>query len=230
MPQTRMKKFKRTTFKKSRKRLTKKEMVEDVIKLKKQVSEIYTFSEAKSAIHAIPMTNITFATPMVITLNTLSQGVTETTRLGDEVRAVRLLCNYKVFTTQNAMDNTTVQQRSMRVMIVREKPALGQILTLTSLFLTSPPQTYSIFNYIDRDIKNRFYILHDKTYVVDGQNFEYNTSLSLTLRFKVSYARGFLGTIADIDTNSLAFIVITDHVDVLEQYVVGSTQFFFKDS
>lgn len=183
----------------------------------------------KCKFFAIGQANVTTASPIQYLVNGMLQGVDNGARIGDEVKFLEIDMILKLWTTSSAMDNSTTQSRAMRVILVREKPCLGVALSFGSLFDTSNPPTYSLYNHVDRDFKNRFYILFDKTYIIDGLNFEKNIAFSKKLRFKSSYARGQAGDITDIDTNSLYLVVLTDLDDANKQYAVGEINLFYTD-
>jgi len=217
-------------FRKTKKTMTKKEMVTTIRDLKNR-SALIPEPEVKCLAADIDLTNITNGSPLALLLNPMLQGDDSGERIGDIVQWVEMDMNFKLFTTNSTNDNSTTQQRSIRCVLVREKPCLGAAISLTSLFGTTTPNTYSLYNHIQRDFGNRFYVLYDKTFVVDGLNFEKNVSISnKKLRFKTHYNRGNAGTIDDIDTNSVYFLCFTDHNDLVEQYVVGEYQMFYKDN
>jgi len=117
----------------------------------------------------INTTNITSSTPITQLLNGVAQGVTDVTRIGSTIDAKSIdirLQFYNAFAFTATSNFCTL----VRVMLVREKPALGSPIQLASLMAMPTAIPVSPLNYSARAIKDRYYILYDKCFTVGNQN------------------------------------------------------------
>lgn len=174
-------------------------------------------------------TNYSNGAPLIYLLNGLVQGTTASTRVGNAVRFTDLNVRINLAYGPTVTDKQT---NSVRIMVIKEKPALGQTLSFTSLFDSAPAYTFTQFEMNDRDWKERFTILYDEVHLVNSQLLitEKNIQIKQKLNFVTSYARGNAGTIADIDTNSLFLVAIADSTTALCQYMRYSAQLMFQDA
>jgi len=174
-------------------------------------------------------TNYTNGSPAIVLLNGMTQGTTASTRVGNSVRfkSIDLKINLAYGPTV-----TDKQTNSVRVILVRERPALGQAVSFTSLFDSSPTYTFTQFEKNDRDWKERFHILYDEVFLVNSQLLitERNIQIRQPLGFITNYARGNAGTIADIDTNSLYLLFIADSTTASCQYYRYGAQLEYTDA
>jgi len=196
----------------------------DVTKLKKDIKILKKNDVKNYKIKHIPpaslSASITQATPVVYCLNNISQGTDETNRIGSKVRMVHLEMNMHIFRYVNTQQPACM----VRVLLVREISTLGSLLALNQLFSSATPPPHDVRNLITRD-NRRFKILSDKTFslgprVVSISVAEHMSGATSStkiikwnkkLNFVTNYARGNAGTVADIDTNALHVIVLTDN-------------------
>lgn len=167
--------------------------------------------------------NFKIAAPATILLNGIAEGSDEINRVGDRGRCKWLDLKVYVF---NQGINLMLGTFQVRLMVVREKTALGSTIQYAQLLQNAAPQTYTLRNYITRD-HNRFEVLYDQTKTIgplansaaavyNGYNNNAPSNITfdvkkLKLDFITDYSRGNAGTIADIETNSLHFLLFTDN-------------------
>jgi hypothetical protein len=119
---------------------------------------------------------------------------------------------------------------NVRYLIVRETTTLGSNVTPQQFFagVTATPAPSTLRNYVTRDDK-RYHVLLDSGILsfgpettplaVAGSSF--NTFMApcnyqkihhrIPVKFTTDYSRGNAGTVADIDTNGVTLIIITDN-------------------
>jgi len=198
-------KSKRTTKKAAPK--TKAKLDTEIKKVVKGMAETkYNMTNA-----VINTTNITSSTPITQLLNGVAQGVTDVTRIGSTIDAKSIdirLQFYNAFAFTATSNFCTL----VRVMLVREKPALGSPIQLASLMAMPTAIPVSPLNYSARAIKDRYYILYDKCFTVGNQNVN-NGQVFVhikNLKFK-TYYRGVGAAFSDIDQNNLSLLIFTDN-------------------
>lgn len=163
-------------------------------------------------------TSLVNSTPQVVVLNVLSQGTSETTRIGDKARMRHLTVRLH-FGTASSQTTSTM----LRAMIVREKTTLGSALSPSQYFdsATPSPPTWQR-NVTTRD-PSRFVTLWDSgTRIIGRDEFATATptknyadsplvcmECDIPLDFVTDYSRGNAGTVSDIDTNGLNLVVFT---------------------
>lgn len=153
-------------------------------------------------------------------LNPLSQGTSESNRVGDKARMRHLMLKV-YFGSASALTTPT----SVQVLVVREKTTLGSALSPSQFFDSSTPSpTNWQRNVLTRD-PDRFVTLYDSGFRVLGLSEFSNATLNkdfsspsimqclcdIPLDFVTDYSRGNAGTVADIDTNGLNMVVITSN-------------------
>jgi len=159
------------------------------------------------------------SSPYAFTMNVMAEGLGENNvRVGDKAHFKRLQLRCVMFPGASLLPTT------WRFLIVRETTALGSTIAVANqYFLDSTPGALSARNYTSRNEK-RYITYLDKTIVMGPTasplaspfiNFSLpnmaHFDLDIPLNFTTDYSRGNAGTVADIDTNSLAFIIITDN-------------------
>jgi len=165
-----------------------------------------------------------FANPFIGCINALAEGNAGVNdRNGSKCKWNTMSMNLNFFrTTLTAADTA-----SYRVLIVREKTSLGSNVALAQLFNSATPNVIDVFNVNNRD-KRRFHVYYDKTFllgpnvtvqsgIVNPTNFNNGPPpqkiirIRKKLRFLTDYSRGNAGTVADIDTNGLFLVIITNN-------------------
>lgn len=212
------------------KKETDAEQSKKIARLEKKITSLSMTVESKYLSQSVnTYTNYQNGTPAIVLLNGMTQGVTGQTRVGNNVKFISIDLKINCAYGPTVLDK---QNNSIRCILVREKPALGQAISFTSMFDTSPTYTFTQFENNDRDWKERFHILYDQTFLVNSQLFitEKNIRIKRKLGFVTSYARGNAGTIADIDTNSLYLLMIADSTTALSQYYRYGCQIEYQDA
>lgn len=188
-------------------------------KVKPQVNNYKWKSSPAGTIATASVTN---STPQILLLNGLGEGTDEVNRIGDLCRMLQLDLNFHV---QNA--STSATPAVVRILVVQEKTALGGGLQMASLFNSATPQPWDVRNVTTKD-NSRYVVYHDETFILGpavvqaaggtaavysgSTPMEQMFSIKKKLNFITDYSRGNAGTVADIDTNSLFFVTITDNV------------------
>lgn len=221
-------------YKRKAKVMTLKKLTKAVKKLKTQTPDnpkyIYAPSASLSA-------SINAANPLIKTLNVVTSGTTEITRIGDKCRMHYLNLNLELFRVAAASDG----ECNVRVLLVREYTCLGSAISLSQFMNNAAPDTTDVQNINSRD-KGRFHILMDKHFIM-GPNIVSTTTtvvhsgavpshkfikIHKKMAFVTDYSRGVAGDVTDIDTNSLSLIVITDLAasSDLNAYATYTIQFY----
>lgn len=157
--------------------------------------------------------NITSGAAIIEPLNGIAEGVTDATRIGSSIKAKNIKIRLQ-FYNNYAFTATSNFCTLVRVMIVREKPALGSLLGLGSLIATATPLPVSPLNYSARAIKDRYFILYDKCFTVGNQNVN-NGQVFVNIDKKLNFSTYYRGVTAagtEIDQNSLSMVIMTDNV------------------
>jgi len=183
------------------------------------------------------------ATPGLQCLNGVGQGTNENTRVGRLARMKWLDLDIACFVNSNA---PTAEPTSMRFYIVVETTALGSALAPSQFFVDAA--TFTPTSQRDRVNRNasRYVVLYDSGPMVlappqvasglaapavfgAGQPCEKDFSLHIPLEFSTDYSRGNAGTVADIDTNSLYLMVVTDSTVASSAFCQGAWTLCFND-
>lgn len=199
-----------------------------ISKLTKAVNMIKSDIEDKRVFTTIGATNLTQGAPVTVLLNGLGQGTNLSARLGNEVRSKYLSLRMYFYNTANAFS----YDNWVRIMIVKEQPALGAAISLNSLLGSATPNVYSLYNNDNREFKHRFKVLYDKSINL-WSNINFLQKLVVIkkkLNFTTNYARGNTGTITDIDRNSLYLVLITEKTTAAITYVRGSGEWIYEDA
>jgi len=183
------------------------------------------------------------ATPGLQLLNGVGQGTNENTRIGRLAKMKWL--DLDIFMLLNANAPTT-GPTSMRAYVVVETTALGSALAPSQFFVDAA--TFTPTSQRDRVNRNasRYVVLWDSGPVVlggpqvasglaapailgAGQPCEKDFSLHIPLNFSTDYSRGNSGTVADIDTNSLYLMCVTDSTVASSAFCEGAWTLCFND-
>jgi hypothetical protein len=168
--------------------------------------------------NAITNSTFTSTNPYITLLNGVVQGTTENTRIGRLLKMNWLDIDIQ-FSTTSWIGNST-----LRFYIIAESTALGSALAAAQFFVDAA--TFTPFSQRDRTNRNasRYVALFDsKPFTIGGLPIsgtagfsasscpaERTFSFHVPLNFSTDYSRGNAGTVADIDTNSLHLMVVTD--------------------
>jgi len=177
--------------------------------------------------------------PFIFTLNAVAQGTTENTRIG------RLVKNKWLDLDLQTWAGSINDQIGVRIYIIAETTALGSALSPSQFFVDA--SVFSPYSQRDRTTRNasRYVVLWDsKPYTLGGapvatafSNVACNGvspvqrihSIHLPLNFSTDYSRGSAGTIADIDTNSLTLLMVTDNSTSGALFASGGYTLCFND-
>jgi hypothetical protein len=166
----------------------------------------------------------TITAPIVALLNGVIQGTSENTRIGR-------LCRMKWIDFNLSLSGAYYAETSrVRFYLIVETTALGSALSPSQFLLDAA--NFDPLSQRDRTNRDasRFCVIYDsKTHVIGGelapsgvtapavlgagQPNERVWTLHLPLNFATDYSRGNAGTVADIDTNALSLLVLTDNVN-----------------
>ncbi len=186
-----------------------------VRKLNKRVSALEASKERK-IIDTQLTAQVSNTTPSLVELTNLAQGLTDTTRIGNKIMLSGLQFRY--------LAKDTVQN-SVRVMIVQDKQTNGAIFAAADVLadVTAIDNVASLRN---RDESLRFRVLYDRVHLISltGKDSVY-VSKFIKLNVPVKYD-GNAGTIADITSNSLAILHVSE---VASSNITGFWRVFFTD-
>jgi len=185
-------------------------------------------------------TGVLITSPYIALLNGVTQGTTENTRIGR-------LCKMKWLDIDlDFYANAVNASGLVRFYIIVETTALGSAISPGQFFVDTA--NFHPTSQRDRTNRNasRYMVLYDsKPFVLGGlptsdastNSFsnigvapvEKAFSLHLPLEFETDYSRGNAGTVADIDTNSLFLMVVSDISSGNLVNVVGTHCLCFSD-
>jgi hypothetical protein len=183
---------------------------------------------------------LTSAAPLVQLLNGVAQGTSENTRVGRLTKNLWLDLDIDIFPGSNISPS----QQDIRVYVVAESTTLGSALAPASFFYDAT--NFDPRSQRDRSNRNaaRYCVLWDSgpqrlgsvvasglaaPAVIGVAASNYVKSLHLPLSFSTDYSRGNAGTVADIDTNGLYLMVVTDNTAASNCYCYGSWTLAFQD-
>jgi hypothetical protein len=182
----------------------------------------------------------TLTAPGLFCLNAVGQGTSENTRIGRLAKMKWLDIDFVVEIAAAETGPT-----NLRVFIVVETTALGSAFAPTQFFVDNTNFTPN--SQRDRTNRNasRYVVLYDsRTFSLGGLPYTSGLTapattgvlpsakpfnLHLPLNFTTDYSRGNSGTITDIDTNSLYFVVLSDDGNANHSTCVGSFTLCFND-
>jgi hypothetical protein len=171
------------------------------------------------------LSGVTFnlTTPVNVCLNNVAQGTSENARIGRLCRHKWMDLNVQL---SAASDINTV---ALRMYVIVETTALGSSLAPNQFLLDNA--NFSPLSQRDRTNRNasRYVVLYDSGIVViggytvasgqvapvmtgAGQPAERDWSMRIPLNFDTDYSRGNAGTIADIDSNAMSLLILSDDV------------------
>jgi len=186
---------------------------------------------------------LTTSAPYIVCLNAIALGTSENARIGRLTKNRWLDIDLDVFTSNSG--SSQWYSLGVRIFILAECTALGSAPSASQFFLDS--STFTPTSQRDRTNRNasRFIVLWDSRPFVLGENpnasgFVYpsNTgvapiekffSFHLPLEFSTDYSRGTAGTYADIETNALTLLVVTDHNTSGDVIIQGGYTLCFDD-
>jgi len=185
-------------------------------------------------------TSPTLTNPIIVCLNAVAQGTSENTRIGRLCKNNWLDIDFEVYQAGNQNNAAPID---CRVLIVVETTALGSTISMSQFLVDNA--NFSPFSQRDRTNRNasRFVVLYDSKPFALGNPYRTNGtttvvangtcpssrpfSMHLPLNFSTDYSRGNAGTYADIETNSLWFVVLCDDttsdINVLGSYTTCFT-------
>ncbi len=141
-------------------------------------------------------------TPTFDLLNGMALGNANGQRSGQSVKCQNV--DLKILLTISASAATSFE----RVMVVQDKQCNGAIFAIGSLL--NGTNTYS--SYVVGG-QNRFLVLFDETFALSANGDQvFTKSIRLGTMMHVEYNTGNAGTVADINTNSLYLIHLSDQV------------------
>jgi len=177
--------------------------------------------------------------PVVLCLNAVVLGLTENNRIGR-------LCKMKWLDLDLQITAAGVSQApAFRIYIVVETTTLGSLLSPASFFADNV--NFNVTSQRDRTNRNasRYLVLYDsKTQVVASgaaasgvaapvtqgvSAIERDYNIHLDLGFVTDYSRGTAGTVADIDTNALQLVIVTDNTVGGDLNIIGGYTLCFND-
>lgn len=222
------KKYSKSTYKR-RTNKGKKSLYSKVKKIEKELIDQRPEVKFIQPSSPLQFLGLSQTNPLNYTVNVMTQGTDEVNnRLGAKARFIFFQARLRFgISTVNWPTN---QGGEVRVLLVKEKTALGSALSLTQFFIDTPnPYTYSLRNYTSRDSR-RFKCYYDRTFRIGvGDNTKdqvLNVEIYKKLNFMTNFSRNNLGTVQDIDTNSLSLICITNNttasaLNINWEYVMG---------
>lgn len=226
----------------SRKRSTKKTTTKGLVKkvnylMKKEKEEVdnwkYVYYQTQ-----VMTSNLSSTTPHIRLLNGLIRGNDEVNhRIGDKCKFHRLTMNLTIVNSAAL----AYPEQFVRVLIIREKTALGSAIGLSQYFNASFPEVYDLRN-IDTRNDKRFVTYYDKMYRLGNRTTSTASTLHINsgspqlsirinkkMSFETNYARANTGAIDDIDTNSLYLVIITSNPTSNIITVNGTFKFKFNN-
>lgn len=139
-------------------------------------------------------------TGVIYTLNSLGQGTTSVTRVGDSVKFQALHLNGYI--TQHASATNTI----VRVWLIRFKEPRGSTINLSTDFW----QNVNVLSYIQTQKRDRYAILYDRTFHLQaGGASQVQIEKHVKLNAHTKYD-GNAGTIADIQTNGYFLVALSN--------------------
>jgi len=170
---------------------------------------------------AILNTGIVNTGPHIQCLNAVGQGTSENTRIGAKLKMRRLVMDIELATSATAQQDTNC---AYRIYIVVESSCLGSAIAPSQFLNDTNPQPWSQRNYTSRN-SHRFRVLYDSHICHIGAlqsalaspfaNLSIPSSRSHHIDLNLGnmmtdYSRANAGTVADIDTNSIHLLIVTD--------------------
>lgn len=133
-------------------------------------------------------------------INGLTTGTSASTRNGQSVKLASVFV--RMYITQAAAATTT----QVRIFLLRDKQANAAIATSGGLLADNT----NILSPLNISNGKRFKVYWDKLYRLDTNKLNLEVKKYKRLRFHIEYNTGTAGTIADITTNSLYLMMVSD--------------------
>ncbi len=166
---------------------------QDVKMLKRMINTEIHFTDAVASAQTMS------STPSLVLLNGISVGDTSNTRTGQSIKLDRLDLRFGI------SPNSTSILNFCRVLVVADKQTNAAAMTAADLLVSSTP--FSPYSF---GSQNRFICLFDETYAINYPNLNLTKSVTLPTQFHVTYNSGNAGTVADIVTNSIYLMYLSD--------------------
>jgi hypothetical protein len=184
-------------------------------------------------------TTLQNAAPIIQVINVLSQGTSDTTRLGDKSRMKHVNMKINFGSTSSLTTASTV-----RVMLIREKTTLGSALSPSQYFDSATPAPATFQRNVTTRDPSRFITLYDSgtkvispaQYLVAGPCVNMATpnliclEQDMGLDFITDYSRANGGTVSDIDTNGLNLVIFTANTTANAIFAIASWTIDFTDN
>lgn len=209
--------IKKSTKKYAKKTSVIKRIQKDVNKLQRENPPNFRFNQIMDDPLAVGLVN---SSPQYALLNGFVPGTDELTRVGDIGHHISSDIAVKILSTSNLLVPTLV-----RIIVVREKTALGSLPSVSSMFNSSTPTVDLCYNNATREA-SRYIYYYDKVHAIYPPNTTNATGgvsgnmsgpstklirISLKKTFKTDYSRNVAGTVSDIDDNTLTLLAFTDN-------------------
>jgi len=181
---------------------------------------------------------ITSTNPYVFSVNAVSQGTSENTRIGSKIRMKSFEALIQVQNIATAQQDSTI---GYRLMVIREKTCLGSNIAASQVFLDANPTPLSMRDHTNRDA-SRYQVMYDSGPCYVGcttsalaspfENLSIPQQRAHRIRFKcdvlADMSRANNGNVGDIDTNNVSFLFLSDNTGSGYLYISGAflTQFF----
>lgn len=141
-------------------------------------------------------------TPTQILLNGCTQGTTPNTRVGISIKCV----NLEVILTYKIDDAATATPTNLRSVIVRDLQCNGATFGATTYWVSA-----NYYSFTNVSNQQRFYTFYDEIITLSPNGPESLVARAvIPLGFHVDYGSGNAGTIADISTNALIWMCVSD--------------------
>jgi len=209
--------------------------ITQVARIPRQVKYItYTNTSATSS--------LTTANPAIFNLNPLSQGTSNTTRVGAKVR----MASMDLFIQIGWNNSNSSSAQNFRIVVIRDVACEG-VLTTNGECFTSAGGVDSLQNVTSVN-PDRFLVLYDYVFKSEdygpirekvrdaaGAAVEWNGivlpahRVRMNLNFVTDYSRSNAGTVADIDMNGITLFVLTDNPNANTIFVNVSNNIRFYD-
>lgn len=188
--------------------------------------------------NSLQSSSVTITNPYVALLNGVVQGTTENTRIGRLTTNKWLDLDLDIYGTSSLVGQSSL----IRAYVIAETTALGSALAPSQFFIDST--NFAPISQRDRTNRNasRYVVLWDsKPMNLGGLPAAGSTastgispaervfSVHIPLNFQTDYSRGNAGTVADIDTNSIHLMVVTDNGTANAVVVYGAWTLCFND-
>lgn len=170
-------------------------------------------------------TNVS-ATSSIVPLTLCAQGVTDTTRNGNSIKAYKNSLKYNL-----SISGGTPTDGVVRVMLVLDKVSNGTAPLISDILDNTGALTETLCHYNGDNMGSRFIILDDKRYHLDTSGREQVTGHSFhKLRHHVKYD-DTTAVIASATTGHLYLVFVSNNATMAaEPSITYSNRFYFLDN